>query len=64
MGFYLPNHFLRELVMNLIGSIYSIPYRIMTHKPVAGKVLKSINEKEREEKVENRELRPGRQVGH
>ena len=50
--------------MNLIGSIYSIPYRIMTHTPVAGKVLKSINEKEREEKVENRELRPGRQVGH
>lgn len=64
LGFYLSNHFLRELVMNLIGSIYLIPYRIMSHKPVAEKILISINEKEREEKVENIELRAGRQAGH
>ena len=34
--------------MNLIGSINLIPYRIMSHKLVAGKVLKSANEQERE----------------
>ena len=36
----------------------------LAHKPVAEKVLKSINEKEREEKVENIELRAGGQAGH
>ena len=64
LGFCLSNRFLRELVMNLIGSINLIPYRIMSHKLVAGKVLKSANEQEREEKVENIELRGGGQAGH
>lgn len=50
--------------MNLIGSINLIPYRIMSHKLVAGKVLKSVNEQEREEKVEHIELRGGGQAGH
>lgn len=48
LGFHLLNQLLRELVMNLIGSIYLIPCRIILHKPSAGKVLKSINERERE----------------
>lgn len=62
LGFCLSNRFLRELVMNLIGSINLIPYRIMSHKLVAGKVLKSVHEQEREEKVEHIELRgEGRQ---
>lgn len=64
LGFCLSNRFLRELVMNLIGSINLIPYRIMSHKLVAGKMLKLVNEQEREEKVENIELRGGGQAGH
>lgn len=60
LGFYLPNHSLRELIMNLIGNIYLIPYRIMSHKPVAGKVIKSI--KERERRVEKIKPRAGGQA--
>lgn len=61
LGFYLPNRFLGEFVMNVIRSIYLIPYRIVSHKPVAGNILKSINEREREREgsVENTELKVG-----
>lgn len=55
MGFFLSNRFLRELVINLIGSIYLIPYRIMSLKTAARKVLKSI--KERREVGNGREKR-------
>lgn len=65
LGFHLPNRLLRELVMTLIGSIYLIPCRIILHKPAAGKVLKSINERERrEERVENVGPEAGGQAGH
>lgn len=49
LEFSFPNLFLRELVMNLIGSIYLIPYMIMSCKPGTGKVIKSINEREERE---------------
>ena len=65
LGFCLSNRFLREHVMNLIGSINLIPYRIMSHKIVSRKGTKiSKWAREREEKVENVELRGGGQAGH